>query len=119
MSTQVFVEVDGEKLRRLRKRRVWLIGDLARESGVHRNVISKLENSRGGACPGNYPQASQGSRRGAYRASTEGVTMPLARTATAPSRLSSTPVCPPTSKQGAATPSPSNLEALGAPPAAR
>jgi transcriptional regulator with XRE-family HTH domain len=51
MSTQVFVDVNGEKLRRLRKRRVWLIGDLARESGVHRNVISKLENGRGGAYP--------------------------------------------------------------------
>jgi transcriptional regulator with XRE-family HTH domain len=51
MSTQVFVEVNGEKLRRLRKRRVWLIGDLAEKSGVHRNVISKLENGRGGAYP--------------------------------------------------------------------
>jgi HTH-type transcriptional regulator, competence development regulator len=51
MSTQVLMEVDGEKLRRLRKRRVWLIGDLAEESGVHRNVISKLENHRGGAYP--------------------------------------------------------------------
>jgi transcriptional regulator with XRE-family HTH domain len=51
MGTQVFMEVDGEKLRGLRKRRVWLIGDLAEESGVHRNVISKLENGRGGAYP--------------------------------------------------------------------
>jgi HTH-type transcriptional regulator, competence development regulator len=51
MSTQVFVDVNGEKLRRLRKRHVWLIGDLSRESGVHRNVISKLENGRGGAYP--------------------------------------------------------------------
>jgi transcriptional regulator with XRE-family HTH domain len=51
MSTQVLMEVDGEKLRRLRKRRVWLIGDLAERSGVHRNVISKLENGRGGAYP--------------------------------------------------------------------
>lgn len=51
MSTQVFVEVDGQKLRRLRKRRVWLIGDLAGESGVHRNIISKLENGKGGAYP--------------------------------------------------------------------
>jgi transcriptional regulator with XRE-family HTH domain len=51
MSTQVFVEVDGQKLRRLRKRRVWLIADLARESGVHRNIISKLEQGKGGAYP--------------------------------------------------------------------
>jgi transcriptional regulator with XRE-family HTH domain len=28
-----------------------LIGDLARESGVHRNTISKLENGKGGAYP--------------------------------------------------------------------
>jgi site-specific DNA recombinase len=43
MSTQVFVDVDGQKLRRLRKQQVWLIADLARESGVHRNIIiSKL-----------------------------------------------------------------------------
>jgi transcriptional regulator with XRE-family HTH domain len=47
----VLMEVDGEKLRRLRKRQVWLIGDLAEQSGVHRNVISKLENGRGGAYP--------------------------------------------------------------------
>ena len=45
------MEVDGQKLRRLRNRRLLLIGDLARESGVHRNVISKLENNRGGAHP--------------------------------------------------------------------
>jgi transcriptional regulator with XRE-family HTH domain len=51
MSTQVFVEVDGQTLRRLRKQRVWLIADLARESGVHRNIISKLENNKGGAYP--------------------------------------------------------------------
>ncbi len=51
MSTQVLVEVDGQKLRRLRKQRVWLISDLARESGVHRNIISKLENKKGGAYP--------------------------------------------------------------------
>jgi transcriptional regulator with XRE-family HTH domain len=51
MSTQVFVEVDGQKLRRLRKRRLWLIGDLAERSGVHRNIISKLENGKGGAYP--------------------------------------------------------------------
>ena len=51
MSTQVLVEVDGHKLRRLRKQRVLLIADLARESGVHRNIISKLESGRGGAYP--------------------------------------------------------------------
>jgi transcriptional regulator with XRE-family HTH domain len=51
MVTQALMEVDGQKLRRLRNQRVWLIGDLARESGVHRNVVSKLENSRGGAYP--------------------------------------------------------------------
>ena len=51
MSTQVFVEVDGRKLRRLRKERVWLISDLARKSGVHRNIISKLETGKGGAYP--------------------------------------------------------------------
>jgi transcriptional regulator with XRE-family HTH domain len=45
------VEVDGQKLRRLRKQRVWLIADLARESGVHRNIISKLEQAKGGAYP--------------------------------------------------------------------
>ncbi len=45
------MEVDGQKLRKLRSRRLWLIGDLAAESGVHRNVISKLENDRGGAYP--------------------------------------------------------------------
>jgi transcriptional regulator with XRE-family HTH domain len=43
--------VDGQTLRRLRKQRVWLIADLARESGVHRNIISKLENNKGGAYP--------------------------------------------------------------------
>ncbi len=51
MSTQVLVEVDGQKLQKLRRQRLWLIGDLAERSGVHRNTISKLENSRGGAYP--------------------------------------------------------------------
>ena len=51
MITQGFVKVDGGKLRELRERRLWLIGDLARESGVHRNTISKLENGKGGAYP--------------------------------------------------------------------
>jgi transcriptional regulator with XRE-family HTH domain len=51
MSTQMLVEVDGQKLQKLRTQRLWLIGDLAEKSGVHRNTISKLENSRGGAYP--------------------------------------------------------------------
>ena len=51
MSTQVLVEVDGQKLQKLRRRRLWLIGDLADKSGVHRNTISKLENGKGGAYP--------------------------------------------------------------------
>lgn len=51
MSTQVLVKVDGQKLQRLRSRRLWLIGDLAEKTGVHRNTISKLENERGGAYP--------------------------------------------------------------------
>ena len=45
------MRVDGRKLRRLRQRRLWLIGDLAEKSGVHRNVISKIENQRGGGHP--------------------------------------------------------------------
>lgn len=51
MSTQVLVQVDGQKLQKLRRRRLWLIGDLADRSGVHRNTISKLENGKGGAYP--------------------------------------------------------------------
>src|SRR5215211_5180235 len=51
MSTQVLVKVDGQKLQKLRERRLWLVGDLAEESGVHRNTISKLENERGGSYP--------------------------------------------------------------------
>ena len=51
MSTQVLVEVDGQKLQKLRRRRLWLIGDLAQASGVHRNTISKIENGKGGAYP--------------------------------------------------------------------
>jgi predicted transcriptional regulator len=51
MSTQVVVQVDGQKLQKLRRRRLWLIGDLADKSGVHRNTISKLENGKGGAYP--------------------------------------------------------------------
>jgi transcriptional regulator with XRE-family HTH domain len=49
--TQALVKVNGQKLRRLRSRRVWLIGDLADKSGVHRNIISKIENDKGGAHP--------------------------------------------------------------------
>ena len=51
MSTQALVKVDGQKIQRFRSRRLWLIGDLAEKSGVHRNTISKLENDRGGAYP--------------------------------------------------------------------
>jgi transcriptional regulator with XRE-family HTH domain len=51
MSTQALVEVDGHKLQKLRKHKLWLVGDLAEKSGVHRNTISKLENGRGGAYP--------------------------------------------------------------------
>jgi transcriptional regulator with XRE-family HTH domain len=51
MSTQMLVDVDGQKLQKLRWRRLWLIGDLADKSGVHRNTISKLENGKGGAYP--------------------------------------------------------------------
>lgn len=51
MSTQALVKVDGQKLTKLRGRRLWLVGDLADKSGVHRNTISKLENDRGGAYP--------------------------------------------------------------------
>ena len=47
----MLVEVDGQKLRRLRKQRVWVIGALARESGAHRNIISKLAHDKGGAYP--------------------------------------------------------------------
>jgi transcriptional regulator with XRE-family HTH domain len=45
------VRIDGEKLRRLRERRLWLIGDLAEKSGVHRNLISTYENGKSGAHP--------------------------------------------------------------------
>lgn len=51
MITQGYVKVDGQKLRRLRQQRLLLIGDLAAESAVHRNTISKLENGHGGAYP--------------------------------------------------------------------
>jgi transcriptional regulator with XRE-family HTH domain len=52
MVTQAMMEVHGrKKLRRLCRQRAWLIGDLARESSVHRNVISKQENGKSGAYP--------------------------------------------------------------------
>jgi transcriptional regulator with XRE-family HTH domain len=45
------MQIDGEKLRRLRLRRLWLIGDLAEASGVHRNQISTYELGKAGAHP--------------------------------------------------------------------
>jgi predicted transcriptional regulator len=45
------MEIDGAKLRRLRTRRLWLIGDLANKSGVHRNLISDYELGKSGAHP--------------------------------------------------------------------
>jgi predicted transcriptional regulator len=51
MDPRTGVEIDGEKLRRLRKRRLWLIGDLAEKSGVHRNQISTYERGVSGAHP--------------------------------------------------------------------
>jgi len=45
------MEIDGTKLRRLRQRKLWLIGDLAEKSGVHRNQISTYELGKAGAHP--------------------------------------------------------------------
>ena len=45
------MKIDGEKLQRLRLRRLWLIGDLADASGVHRNQISTYELGKAGAHP--------------------------------------------------------------------
>jgi transcriptional regulator with XRE-family HTH domain len=45
------MEIDGDKLRRLRKRKLMLIGDLAERSGVHRNLISNYELNKAGAYP--------------------------------------------------------------------
>src|SRR5215217_7402977 len=43
MSTQVLVKVDGQKLQKLRERRLWLVGDLAEESGgSYPETIRKL-----------------------------------------------------------------------------
>ena len=51
MGTPTLMRIDGEKLRRLRERRLWLIGDLAEKSGVHRNLISTYEHGKSGAHP--------------------------------------------------------------------
>ena len=51
MGTHTLVRIDGNKLRRLRERRLWLIGDLAEKSGVHRNLISTYEHGKSGAHP--------------------------------------------------------------------
>ena len=51
MGTHTMMRIDGEKLRRLRERRLWLIGDLAEKSGVHRNLISTYEHGKSGAHP--------------------------------------------------------------------
>jgi transcriptional regulator with XRE-family HTH domain len=51
MGTHTLMRIDGENLRRLRERRLWLIGDLAEKSGVHRNLISTYENGKSGAHP--------------------------------------------------------------------
>jgi transcriptional regulator with XRE-family HTH domain len=40
------VEIDVDKLQKLRKQRVMSIGDLSAESGIHRNTISRIENDR-------------------------------------------------------------------------
>ena len=51
MSTHTLMRIDGQKLRRLRERRLWLISDLADKSGVHRNLISTYEHGKSGAHP--------------------------------------------------------------------
>ncbi len=51
MGTHTLMRIDGEKLRSLRERRLWLIGDLAEKSGVHRNLISTYEHGKSGAHP--------------------------------------------------------------------
>ena len=51
MGTLTLMRIDGEKLRRLRERRLWLIGDLAEKSGVHRNLITTYEHGKSGAHP--------------------------------------------------------------------
>jgi transcriptional regulator with XRE-family HTH domain len=51
MSTHTLMRIDGQKLKRLRERRLWLISDLAERSGVHRNLISSYEHGKSGAHP--------------------------------------------------------------------
>jgi hypothetical protein len=51
MVTRAVTELDGQKLWWPHRQRVWLIGDLARESGVHGNFIAELEDGKGGAYP--------------------------------------------------------------------
>jgi transcriptional regulator with XRE-family HTH domain len=51
MSTHTLMRIDGQKLRRLRERRLLLISDLAEKSGVHRNLISSYEHGKSGAHP--------------------------------------------------------------------
>ena len=51
MGTHTLMRIDGEKLRKLRESRLWLIGDLAEKSGVHRNLISTYEHGKSGAHP--------------------------------------------------------------------
>jgi transcriptional regulator with XRE-family HTH domain len=46
-----FMLIDGDKLRRLRMERLWMIRDLAERSGVHRNLISNYELNKAGAHP--------------------------------------------------------------------
>ena len=75
MSTQALVKVDGQRLQKLRSRRPWLVGDLAEESGVHRNTISQLENDRGGAYPETIRKLAKASRCRPYR-TPPGVAMP-------------------------------------------
>ncbi len=59
MGTPTLMRIDGEKLRRLRERRLWLIGDLAEKSGVHRNLISTYEHGKSGAHPDTIRKLAQ------------------------------------------------------------
>jgi transcriptional regulator with XRE-family HTH domain len=38
------MEVDVEKLRELRRKKVLSLGELAKEAGVHRNTLTRVEN---------------------------------------------------------------------------
>jgi transcriptional regulator with XRE-family HTH domain len=51
MGTHTLMRIDGQKVRRLRERRLWLISNFAEKSGVHRNLISSYEHGKGGAHP--------------------------------------------------------------------